>query len=92
MRSEYLLITGDLEGALIEADRLEGKDIASRFAAFQCRFNALLNLGRIDEAEELVRNMRSSEVPVQMLPVLGEFEAAIKRKKEAMEQNKEKSI
>lgn len=92
MRSEYLLICGDFEGALAEADRLEGEDLASRFAAFQCRFNALLNLGRLEEAEELVRNMRSSEVPDQMLPVFGEFEAAIKRKKEAIQLNKEKSI
>lgn len=92
MRSEYLLICGDFEGALTEADRLEGKDIASRFAAFQCRFNALLNLGRLEEAEVLMENMRSSGVPDIMQPVFGEFEAAIKRKKGAMEQNKEKSI
>lgn len=92
MRSEYLLICGDFEGALAEADRLEGEDIFSRLAAFQCRFNALLNLGRFEEAEELMGNMRSSGLPDLILPVFGEFEAAIKRKKEAMEQNKEKSV
>ncbi|MGN0638812.1 MAG: hypothetical protein ACI4J0_10610 [Huintestinicola sp.] len=92
MRSEYLLLCGDHEGALAEAERLGGEDLFSRFAAFQCRFNALLSLGRLEEAEELVRNMRSSEVPDQMLPVFGEFEAAIKHKKEAMQLNKEKSV
>lgn len=92
MRSEYLLICGDFEGALKEADRLEGEDIFSRLAAFQCRFNALLNLGRLEEAEELLGNMRSSGLPELISPVFVEFEAAIKRKKEAMEQNKEKSV
>lgn len=92
MRSEYLLLMGDFEGAIEEADRLGGEDLFSRFAAFQCRFNALLNLGRLEEAEKLIGNMRSSGLPDLMSPMFGEFEAAIKRKKEGMQLNRGESI
>lgn len=92
MRSEYLLICGDFEGALKEADRLEGEDIFSRLAAFQCRFNALLNLGRLEESEELIGNMRSSGLSDLISPEFGVLEAAIKRKKEAMELNRGEPI
>ena len=81
MRSEYLLLCGDAEGALREADRIKGDDAGARMAAFQCRFNALIDLKRYDEAENELDKLMSSDEIFSKLGFMGEFHDTLERKK-----------
>lgn len=81
MRSEYLLLCGDFEGALREIDRIKGDDPGARMAAFQCRFNALIGLKRYDEAENELDRLMSSDEIFSKLVFMGEFCDVIERKR-----------
>lgn len=81
MRSEYLLLCGDAEGALREADRIKGDDPGARMAAFQCRFNALIDLKRYDEAENELDKLMSSDEIFLKLVFMREFHDVIERKR-----------
>ncbi len=81
MRSEYLLLCGDAEGALREAGRIKGDDPGARMAAFQCRFNALIDLKRYDEAENELDKLMSSDEIFSKLDFMGEFHDTLERKK-----------
>lgn len=81
MRSEYLILCGDFEGALREADRINGDDSWSRMAAFQCRFNALINLKKYDEAENELEKLASSDEMFSKLAFMREFHDMLERKK-----------
>lgn len=81
MRSEYLLLCGDSEGALSEADRINGDDAGARMAAFQCKFNALIDLKRYDEAENELDKLMSSDEIFSKLDFMREFHDVIERKR-----------
>lgn len=81
MRAEYLILCGDFEEALREADRIKGGDAGSRMAAFQCRFNALINLKKYDEAENELERLASSDEMFSKLAFMREFRDTLERKK-----------
>lgn len=62
LKSEYLLISGDFEGALKAAEEIESEDETMRLAAVSCKANALIYLKRFSEARELLKQVRETEM------------------------------
>ena len=83
MRSSYLLLCGNYEGALREADKFDSGGMVSRMTAFQCRLNALINLRRLDEAEELIEKTKCSDIGEILEPCFEQMKAAVERKRES---------
>lgn len=61
LKAKYRLAIGDFEGVLKETEAVSCGSFYERLSIFQWRVNALINLKRLDEAEELVRDIRQEE-------------------------------